>query len=262
MIVKLTGGLGNQLFCAAFGFSVAKARGDQVFFDKSGYENETLRHYELDAYDLDMKFKKSVGFIYKEKSALFDPDVYVSHNTPYLDTTFEGYWQNEKYFDRELVYNLFRLPKGQPNEATLAMARKIDACPDSCFIGVRRADYLWPERINYHGVMEQQYYIEALRLLPKDTRFFVFTDDIRWATDYLCNFDAIVDVNGPNEKHWDIWLMSLCTHAILANSTFHWWGCFLGADRHGGTVIAPKRWFADEKVNAECQIVPSRWIRI
>jgi hypothetical protein len=258
MIVNFTGGLGNQLFVAAFGFSVAKARNEEVFFDKTPYQRETLRHYVLDAYDLPIKFHEGFhrGPWYTEKSAFFDPKVY--EQPP--GSGFSGYWQNEKYFDKELVSNLFRKPAGYPNDACLRMARKIQQS-DSCFIGVRRADYLWPERINYHGVMPMEYYRWAFGCVPYQSNMFVFTDDIPWAKENFPCFE-IVDVNGPDEKHWDIWLMSLCKHAIIANSTFHWWGSFLGPDRNGGTIIAPKRWFADEKVNEQCEIVPERWIRI
>jgi hypothetical protein len=141
--------------------------------------------------------------------------------------------------------------------------RKIKDSKSSCFVGVRRADYLWPERINYHGVLPKDYYPLANFALPidLDREYFVFTDDIPWARENLPSFMNIVDVNGPDEKAWDIWLMSLCTHAIIANSTFHWWGAWLGADKHG-TVVAPKTWFVDEKVNAECHIVPDRWVKI
>jgi hypothetical protein len=231
MSVKLQGGLGNQMFQAAYGLS----KGCRTF-DISSFDNDTLRHYEMDQWDLDIELVR-------------DPNAEA------------GYWQDEKFFDATLVRKLFGVPKGMPNEACHKMSQRINRChldgTDSCFIGVRRADYLWPERINYHGVMPVGYYMEAFEILPK-VQTFVFTDDIEWARDnYL---GEIVDVNGPNEKAWDIWLMSLCKHAIIANSSFHWWGAFLQNDT--GTVIAPKKWYADETVNAQCSIVPERWIKL
>lgn len=248
---------------AAFGFSVAKKRGEKIFLDRTGYQNETLRHYELDQYNLDhfLGGPCCPGHtkVYKEKSPAFDPEVYKTDCN-----VFEGYWQNEEYFDKKLVSSLFGVPRGTPNEKCMEVGNRILDAKDSCFIGVRRADYLWPERINYHGVMSADYYCLANLQLPVnlDREYFIFTDDIPWAKENLPKFMSIVDVNGPNEKAWDIWLMSLCKHAIIANSSFHWWGCFLGADVNGGTIIAPKKWYADEKVNAECSIVPERWVRI
>ena len=234
MSVKLQGGQGNQLFQVAYGLS----KGCRTF-DISSFDNDSLRHYEMDQWDLDIEL-------------VHDPEAE------------QGYFQDEKYFDKELVYNLFRLPKGQPSDECLKMANRIQSAKDSCLIGVRRADYLWPERIHYHGVMSLEYYLDAIRVLPKksDHEFFVFTDDPVWVKSRFVRGFTLVDVNGPNEKAWDIWLMSLCRHAICANSTFHWWGAWLGADRNGGTVVAPKKWFANEQVNAECSLVPERWIRV
>ena len=228
--IKIQGGLGNAMFIAAYALS----KGCRTF-DISNYDTDKLRRYELDQYDLDVELVR-------------DPNAE------------QGYFQDEKYFDKELVYNLFRLPKGQPNDECLKMANRIQSAKDSCLIGVRRADYLWPERINYHGVLGWDYYKEAIKRLKCIPQMFVFTDDIPWARQTMPF--QIVDVNGPNDKAWDIWLMSLCRHAICANSTFHWWGAWLGADRNGGTVVAPKKWFANEQVNAECSLVPERWIRV
>lgn len=233
MTVKLQGGLGNQMFQFAYGIS---KYGKDALFDLSSFEHDTLRHYELNAYDLPIQFRN-------------DPDAE------------NGYWQDERFFDKELVFNLFRKPSGYPNDACLKMARRIQDAKDSCFIGVRRADYLWPERIHYHGVMPMEYYHAALSRIPP-SKVFVFSDDLVWASENFSDIGEGVDVNGPNEKHWDIWLMSLCEHAILANSTFHWWGAWLGPDRNGGTIIAPNKWFANEQVNSECTIVPERWMRI
>jgi hypothetical protein len=236
MSVKLQGGLGNQMFQAAYGLS----KGCRTF-DVSSFDNDTLRHYELDQYNLHIELVKD-----QEAEA--------------------GYWQDEKFFDTKLIRKLFELPKGMPNEACQKMAQRINRChldgTDSCFIGVRRADYLWPERITYHGVMPMSYYCDALERFPVEMKAFVFSDDIPWAKENLSYLENVelVDVNGPNEKAWDIWLMSLCKHAIVANSSFHWWGAWLQNDT--GTVIAPKKWYADEAVNAQCTIVPERWVRI
>ena len=233
MSVKIQGGLGNQMFIAAYALS----KGCRTF-DISNYDTDNLRKYELDQYNLYVELVR-------------DPEAE------------QGYFQDEKYFKVPLVRGLFSYPKSSPNAKCYEMAKRILDAKDSCFIGVRRADYLWPERINYHGVMPISYCYDAIGKLPYPPgtciECFVFTDDIPWVKENI-PVGEIVDVNGPNQKAWDIWVMSLCKHAIIANSSFHWWGAWLQNDT--GTVIAPKRWYADEKVNAECTIVPERWVRI
>ena len=256
MIVKLQGGLGNQLWGFAFGISVATKRKAELFFDKSSFQTDTLRHYELDAYDLDIQFAEPRGPQYNEKDFTFDSGVYDAPPS----SVFNGYWQNEKYLDKDWVRYLLRTPRGYPNEACIKQARIIQDSQNTCFIGVRRADYLLPERLKFHGVLPKEYYLYAALQFPTEWNmsFGIFTDDIPWCQENLPNF-PIVNVNGPDEKHWDIWLMSLCQHAIIANSTFHWWGAYLGADKNGGKVIGPKKWFANGMKN---EVIPRRWITL
>jgi Glycosyl transferase family 11 len=248
MVVSLSGGLGNQMFQYAFGRSLSIARHEEVLFNRDSYANDKLRHYELDCFNLDMKFAYPAEPFYCERNLLF-------HDVPRAGS-YKGYWQTEKYFNRDTVLREFSVFRGTPNKACEEMAFRIMSS-EACFIGVRRTDYLWPERIGYHGALDRSYYYEAMLHIPEG-RWFIFTDDIEWAEDNLMPFGTIVDVNGPDEKHWDIWLMSLCKHAIIANSTFHWWGAYLGPDMTG-KVIAPKQWFAADIPN---EIVPDRWIKV
>jgi hypothetical protein len=251
MVVSLSGGLGNQMFQYAFGRSLSIARHEEVLFNRDSYSTDKLRHYELDCFNLDIKFAYPSDPFYCERNLLY-------HDVPRAGS-YKGYWQTEKYFNRDTILREFSVFRGTPNKACEEMAFRIMST-EACFIGVRRADYLWPERIGYHGVLPIEYYHGALSQLPYPpgsfVQTFVFTDDIEWAME---NFHGtIVNVNGPDEKHWDIWLMSLCKHAIIANSTFHWWGAYLGADMTG-KVIAPRKWFA---ANIPNEIVPDRWIKV
>lgn len=225
MIVKLQGGLGNQMFQAAYGLTEARKRKEELYFDTSLLGvGEPRRTYELGPYLPYAKFKD-------------DP------------AAEEGYWQSEKYFDRELILDTFNRPHGpKPEEVK---KHSLDCIREgTTFIGVRRADYLRPDRLAFHGVMPVEYYDEAIALL-KPTRMVCFSDDPGWAWEHL-GLRSIRTVPA-----WDIWLMSLCENAIIANSSFHWWGAFLGM----GKVVAPKKWFATKVPGAE-DIVPKRWITI
>ena len=69
--------------------------------------------------------------------------------------------------------------------------------------------------------------------------------------------------SGQGREHEDLWLMSLCRHGITANSTFSWWGAWLGdADPTGRTIITPKKWFTEKAGVSSIDIIPSRWMRI
>ena len=109
------------------------------------------------------------------------------------------------------------------------------------------------------------YYQKAIKYINDkvgDIQLFVFSNDILWAkenlkTDQEINF---VDNNTEENGYEDMRLMSLCRHHIIANSSFSWWGDWLGT-AEDKIVVAPKKWMANEQSGHE-DIVPSEWIKI
>ena len=75
------------------------------------------------------------------------------------------------------------------------------------------------------------------------------------------NFDRTVEHHLGREDA-ELYLMRLCRHAIMANSSYSWWGGWLGADIKAGMVIAPKNWFGPAFKEDPRDIVPGRWIRL
>lgn len=123
------------------------------------------------------------------------------------------------------------------------------------FIHVRRGDYLntAPE---LHWTQPPEYYEEALKHIP-NLRCFVLSDDVEWCKSQPV-FGSCEIVDESDELR-ALALMSLCHGgAILANSTFSWWGAILGAEPALSPVIYPSKWF-DQK---NPTLFPSRWIRI
>jgi hypothetical protein len=96
-----------------------------------------------------------------------------------------------------------------------------------------------------------------------DVEYFIFSDDIEWVQENLKITHAIY-VRNDRERipHEDIYLMSLCHHNIIANSSFSWWGAWLN-NYDKKIVIAPKRWFVDEKLYQQSKdIVCESWIQL
>jgi hypothetical protein len=267
MIVRLQGGMGNQLFQYAFGRSVSLARKEELLFEKRGdmAGGSATFPYSLNLFNTDVKFAQGQrGPEYDERTAVtFDKGVYTAPK----GTHFLGYWQTERYFEPNLVRAELSL-RNPISEQAQCISDEILSVPNSVMIHVRRADYLTPEVAPWMGNLTMDYYTKALAGINErlhDVSFFIFSDDPEWCRHNFVFGRRLPTVVNTGRAHEDLFLMSLCKHAVLANSSFGWWGAWLG-DYPGKVVIAPYRWFGNiqsQKYNPEtADIIPERWIKI
>ena len=255
MIVGIEGGMGNQLFQLAFGKSVAKRRGEELFFTRHRIDSDPNgRVFELDHFAGGQDLK----FVEHEEPPVVADNWYFNQTVWTQGNSFTGHWQTEKYFDAPLVRELCALAKPPSAESEL-LASLIREGP-SCAIHVRRGDYLLPDRLACHGNVSQNFYCAAVQYVMDrvpDVRFFVFSDDPEWCKENF-KWATVVDHN-QQAAHEDLWLMSLCNHAIFPNSTFGWWGAWLGDTQPNRIVIGPKRWFVIGQNSSD--VLPERWLK-
>jgi hypothetical protein len=257
IVIKLMGGLGNQLFQWALGFSLKK-RGHEVRYDISAYENNAKRQYWLGPID-DLIFDQSTTRHFYEKSHIFDPYALI----PADGRTMIGYWQAEQYFTNyaeNIRHHVNLLWAMKPLVGQAKEIQKEIFASHSVFLHVRRQDYLGLQ--HFHGLLDMNYYRSAVNTLSEkhtNLKFFVFSDDREWCRQtFTADNFKVVDYTDMYE---DLQLMADCKHAILANSSFSWWGAWLGDNQQGRTVIAPRRWFTSPDVD-DRDLVPSRWLKI
>lgn len=258
--IKLLGGLGNQMFQRAFGLAL-ESQGHQVQYNRTALVEGTHREYSLGRFG-ELPFGAPSGPTFVEESMRFD-----SGNLSVPETcTMIGYWQTERYFEhiKSEVRDAFR----NHEPYMLSRARPVVADywdkiyrSNAVAIHVRRQDYVNLQ--HFHGMPGLDYYGNAIKFLYEryhDLKYFIFSDDPQWCRE---NFDSSFAVVSGTDKYEDLRLMSSCKRAIIANSSFSWWGAWLGDTSLDRTVIAPKRWFADETAEANAtDIVPERWIRL
>jgi hypothetical protein len=287
IVVRLCGGLGNQLFQYAAGRRLADIRQTELVLDLGWYARtpptDTPRAYELVNYPVrarpatagealwcrlhEGRLLRRMPFLprrwrhWREKSFKFDPAVLDLPNNTYLD----GYWQSHHYF--EDAADLIRAdmtplaPFGLQDEKVAAMIATVDAVS----VHVRRGDYVTHQAAaTAHGQCSLDYYKTALTyILPRVARphFFVFSDDPAWTRENLPlpGPATFVDHNGPVAAFQDLRLMSLCKHQITANSSFSWWGAWLNPQL-SKIVITPKQWFSYPS-NTD-SLTPDDWIRL
>lgn len=286
IIVKLQGGLGNQLFQYAAGraFSIYKNTNLKLDLDFFAFPKQnTPRTYALNAFSIQASIatakdieqikpnilNRSIQYLlpYYRRTFLneqcefcYDPNILKCRGNVYLS----GYFQSEKYFKHieETIKADFTL-KDAPNSANSFLLQKIKAS-NSVAIHIRHGDYVSNNIINsYHGVCNLEYYEKAVNHIATETNlnYFIFSDDPNWCKLNLgfLNNQTIIDCN-QLMPHEDLRLMSHCKHFIIANSTFSWWGAWLSLNPTK-IVIAPKRWL---NVNTQDlrDLFPSNWILI
>lgn len=175
---------------------------------------------------------------------------------------YKGYMQSEKYFlhNRNLILNLFA--------PTPEIADYIKTKYSTIFnqevlsIHVRRGDYV--NLPNHHPLISPEYYSKAVEYITSKInigRYVVFSDDINYCRTIFGESEDITYIEGE-EDYIDLYLMSMCQHNIIANSTFSWWGAWLNQNPNK-IVVAPERWFGTARADLNIKdLIPETWIKI
>jgi len=265
IVTKLQGGLGNQMFQYAIGKQIAMRNNTELVLDTTFYNYDRKRTYELHKFNVtdkvaQLNFSHNCNVI-TENSQCFNEQILNIKDNCYLS----GFWQSEKYFKsiRQTILDTFTLK---------AYSDKFKEYDDmikwnSVSIHIRRSDYVSePHTNSFHGVCPTEYYQSAISYLDNlvdISKILIFSDDIQWAKDNL-NLSAygeqIVVEQLSNEE--DMILMSKCSHNIIANSSFSWWGAWLN-NVPDKIVIAPKNWFGPTGSHLNTNdIYCEKWIKI
>ena len=288
IIVRLIGGLGNQMFQYALARHLAIRTNSVLKLDisdlikKDKDLNHTLRNFELkhfnirtviaskdEIYQFNSKKKSKLRkaflkffphlfltSIIREKELVFNKRILKIKGNKYLD----GYWQSESYFIdiRSQILEEFTLKNiGGDNISDLVKDITNNV---SVSLHIRRGDYV-SNYSHYYYTQTPEYYYKAITLIkdkyPK-IKAFIFSDDIEWAKETI-KLDIEVFFVKPNTSYEDIYLMSLCQHNIIANSSFSWWGAWLNQNLNK-ICIAPKNWYKDPKIKTD--LIPKSWITL
>jgi hypothetical protein len=291
LIPRFFGGLGNQLFIYAAARRMALANhAELVLDDVSGFVRDHVyqRQYQLEHFNIPcrkataaerlepfsrlrraLKRKWNQRLPFEQRTYLmqegidYDPRLvqFKPQGTVYLI----GYWQSEDYFkDVAATIRQDLQIKPPTDAANLAMAERIRNCKGVA-LHVRFFDELHASGIfNTPGDYYTRAVDEMERLVPA-AHYFIFSDQPEAARARIALSDARVTLVAHNQSeaqaYADLWLMTLCQHFIIANSTFSWWGAWLSAST-GKIVIAPG--FEQRTGNGWgfAGLLPARWITL
>lgn len=301
IIVKISGGLGNQIFQYATARSIALKFNRKLFIDKSWFNNinrsedaedknaTTKRDFLLNNFSIESKILNNFYINWIDRTKIFSKS-YKSFNVfssiflrnlsySYFDSNNNsikdikaakrayliGYWQNnniiEKY--KSSLLNELQLKNGLSDENKIFL-KEINNT-NSTAVHFRRGDYISkPNSSKLHVTCSNKYYrdaIEKLGELTTNNNYFIFSDDIEWVKS---NIELPINsayINNEETPHEDLYLMSQCKHQITANSTFSWWAAWMNPNLNK-IVITPKYWYYDRSLNRTIIRIPESWIKI
>lgn len=289
-IVKLKGGLGNQMFQYSYALLLKKRTGDKVYVDYSAYkslEGDTVRVPRIAKFRISLPAAtekelqqvcrlKHVGnsqsFIYRVGvfiEGMINKRYYIEPNRAFIhpetiinNAYFDGYWQSWRYVNevKDDVLKEF-VPNYVMNNATIE-TQNVMQNQNAVFVGVRRGDY--KKEASHYGSFGTEYYERAMSYIDKRAEkpvYYVFSNDIDWCKNNIKwgNRNVVfrekeMQINDFEE----LMLMATCKHAIIANSSFHWWGATLIKNKNK-IICCPKKWWFDDK---PIDIIPNDWVKI
>lgn len=291
IIIKITGGLGNQLFQYSFGkylslkFNTELKFDVKTVFNSKNFTNRLIGITDFNveitlASDNEVKSCKNFnrGYLARierklnQKFPLINRNYIVEYptmkiinelkqNTNYY---FDGYWQSYKYLSsiKIILQNEITLKHTYPNKIFIDWLKKIENS-QSISIHIRRGDYISIKKnFEHYGICSKKYYENAIHYISSNCTnpiFYIFSDDLKWSKENFIGRQFIfITGNQPSE---DMYLMSKCKHNIIANSTFSWWAAWLNQNIEK-IVIAPKTWFKESINESTINLIPKAWIRI
>lgn len=273
IIVRLNGGLGNQLFQYAAGRSLAIKNNDTLQLDVSGYHKQLSQkqiYRNLDITDFMItaleassedisRIKNPFGSVSKILRGIeqkifsryyvdWHPEVLNQSGDIYLD----GYFQTEKYFQdhKEIILNELTLIP-ELSKDIQSYVNNIESKNCKISLHIRRGDYVENIRASKnHLVCDIGYYQRAIAYMKNkfpELHLFIFSDDPRWVRENLMTTVPLTFVSADKADRnalrpsQELTLMSKCNHHILSNSSFSWWGAYLNGSIDK-VVLAPNVW--------------------
>lgn len=291
ILANIVGGLGNQMFQYAFARALSLRSGTplklaiDMFDSYAGHQGfELVRAFDIQAAVaspqelsdvLGWRRRPSIRrLLAKLKWPMLMSRSFVAerffrfHEVSFAGPRvayFHGYWQSPRYYEDHEASIRADFKFAQPLVGLNWQLAAEMAATESISVHIRRGDYLKnPRSRMIYALCDREYYMRAIEQIASrrpGARVFAFSDDPAWVeSTFRLAFPnlTIIAHNKGIDSHFDMHLMSLCKHHVIANSTFSWWGAWLGA-RASQLVVAPQNWFVSGKDSED--LLPATWAR-
>jgi hypothetical protein len=270
------GGLGNQLFQIFASIAYSLTHEVPIIFPDSEVSIGITKrkvYWNTFLYSIQALTKKMIPKfeIWREKAFEYSviPDFFGKN------IMFFGYFQSYKYFEYKYS-TICKMIQLEEKKKQIKEKYKFDFT-NSISMHFRIGDYLLIQ--DKHPILEKSYYSNALKtILDKDPnikKVYYFTEkkdykdvekNILFLRDIYPNITFIFIENiGKESSEIEDWeqllLMSLCSHNIIANSTFSWWGAYFNSNVDK-IVCYPSLWFGISLNHNIKDLFPDNWIKV
>ena len=239
----LMGGMGNLLFIVATCYALSKKyKSTLKFYSKmwSDSKRKNISKYDMfKNFQIDLNTIRNYNITYRENNFFYD----TIHLDSCMNNCIYGYFQSYKYFDsyKTEFIKMLHNPHSKMIESVIHRYNN-DNTLTPVSIHVRRTDYLSLSHI--HLNLASEYYSNAIsHFSTENSIFIIFSDDVEFIQNepLFKNLPHRVIIDNPDDEYC-FWLMSACTHNIIANSSYSWWASYVNSNPDK-LVIAPNRWF-------------------
>lgn len=289
IVMTMMGGLGNQMFQYAFGRAASLALDRELILDVSAMptgRSPHVRRWELPGLPIapvrqlwnsgadrrpsqPRPVLRRTGRVARKVVSPWrvgDPPgdgVLLFSQIPSPVAICHGYWQSHRYFEgfSTSIRNELTPPSDFSGHGRTLMHRLKGR--EVIAVHVRRGDYVDDSRVaEVHGALNPRYHTRATHRIAEGLNrpvALVFSDDPNWALENLdLGIEMIhAEAEGPMSSIETLGLMARCHHHVIANSSFSWWGAYLG-QHPTQRVSYPSRWFADRPINPLTRF-PDHW---
>jgi len=274
-VVKISSGFGNQLFQYAFALYLKKEGYEDVCLDQSAFKYFTPQRTSGIDLISELPTVHDRRIYYRYRSFLFNIGKFFFQLNPFVKLVtektlkfpikgrfvfFDGFWQTDKYINQLGDWESCFHAKDAVPEYIDRMAATMENV-HAISLHVRRGDYFSEGYVDRYGVCDVAYYEKALNLLTEgltNYKIYIFSDEPEWVKDNLHLPTNHVFVEKEElHPYWHIWLMSRCRDHIISNSSFSWWGAYMGKHPEK-RVVAPIEWLKGHKET----IALSDWIKL
>jgi hypothetical protein len=249
------GRLGNHLFQIASTIGLARAYGHEYYFPPWPYSKYFAKPLPTGGAYNEQPLPEA-AFTYQ------DERIHVGENHPnFMDHNYDldGWRQSERYWieSQAEVRDVFTF---EPGFYAGVAGRFLDALSrPTVAISVRRGDFVGNP--NYHQIPARYYFLALLEAIPdwRAHNIIFFSDDLEWCRVHFSALPGVYFADGSDIEQ--LALMTMCRHFIISNSTFSWWGAWLG-EKAGSVVVRPPKNFAGHlaQTNNEADYWPARWV--